>query len=303
MDAQAAPGRVRRIEITGMERPCFGGEQFGDAGAYERLSGRALCEIDPMHRLNRGIVNLARAPRNAAGMVEYSVDVCVLRPVDVARGNGWLFHEVMNRGGKRAIHRINDAPPVNLPSCAEDAGNGYLMRQGYTLVWVAWQGDVLAGNDRMFACFPLPTRDGQPIIGRCRDETIVDAPGTVRDELITETSPTTFVVVLSYPAATLDPAQATLTIRQNERDPRTTPPGLAWRFLDERRIEITRPPGFDRGAIYEFVFQARDPVVMGLGFAAVRDVVDFFRHADADAEGTPNPLAGTVRHALLFGLS
>ncbi len=296
------PGRVVRLALS-ERRPCFGGVSFGHAGPYEYLSGRAHCEIDPRHRLNAGITNLEHAPTNAAGMVEYFVDVALLKPVDTSRGNGWLFHEILNRGSKRAIHQINDAPAVNDPSNAEAAGNGFLMRQGFTVAWVAWQGDALSGEGRMLADLPVASVDGRPITGRCREETIADAPGSVRDALIIETSPTTFNIVLSYAAASLDRAKSTLTVRQNERDPRAAPPDLKWRYLDDRRIEITRPAGFDRGAIYEFVYEGRDPIVMGLGYVAVRDVVSFLRDAEADEAGTLNPIAGSINRALLFGLS
>ena len=297
------PGRVRRFDITDRQSPSFGGNGFGAVGPYEQLSGRAYCELDPLHRLNRDILNLDLVPRNGRGMVEYVVDVNIVKPVDTSRGNGWLFHEVLNRGSKRAIHRINDAPAANVLAHPDHAGNGYLMREGYTLLWVGWQGDVPAGGGRMLADLPVPQRNGEPMIGLCRDEIIADGPGTVRDEVIAETTDTTFTAVLSYTAATLDPARASLTVRQNERDPRATPPDLTWRYLGDRQIEVTRPAGFDRGAIYEFIFPARDPTVMGIGFAAVRDVVSFVRHADADEAGGSNPLAGTVKHALLFGLS
>ena len=98
-------------------------------------------------------------------------------------------------------------------------------------------------------------------------------------------------------------------MRQREADPRVTPSGLAWRLVDERHVEITRTtaPGFDRGAIYEFIYRARDPMVMGIGFAAIRDIVAFLRHAERDDAGSPNPLAPDatprIRHALGFGIS
>jgi hypothetical protein len=298
------PGRVVRLRLSQQRSPCFGGYPFGEAGPYEYVVGRVQCEIDPLHPLNRGIVNLDRVPTTPEGKVAYEVDIAFLRPIDSARGNGWLLVEALNRGGTRALHRINDAPATNDPSTLEDAGNGFLMRRGFTIAWVAWQGDGLPGEGRMLAEFPTPVAaDGASIVGRCREETIADAPGSVRDALITETSPTTFSVALSYAAASLDSEKASLTVRQRERDSRSQPPGLEWRYLDARRIEITRPPGFDRGAIYEFVYEGRDPIVMGLGFAALRDVVSFLRHAETDVSGAPNPLSGTVRHALLFGLS
>lgn len=302
-------GRILRLALDDRRTPAFDGAVFGSAGTYDWLNGRAFCAIDPDHPLNAGIVNLDRAPRNAAGLVEYEVDVALLTPSELARGNGWLFYELVNRGGKRCIHRINDAPPVNLPATTADLGNGYLLNEGYSLLWTAWQGDALPGKGRLQARFPVPTDGGRPIIGPCTDEIIADGPGSVRDEVIQELDERRFVATLSYAAADLDPAKARLTVRQQERDPRQTPPDLAWRYLDDRRVEITRPDParFDRGAIYEFVFPARDPVVMGIGLASIRDLVHFFRTAARDEAGNANPLAPQgrplIRRALGIGLS
>ena len=301
-------GGIRRLDI-GDVRPAFGGVAFGPTGPYEQISGWAVCDVDPAHPLNGGIVNLDRAPRNAAGRVEYRAEFCLLKPADLARGNGWLFYEVLNRGNKLAMGRVNNAKPSLQPNRLEDPGNGFLMRQGHCILWSAWQGDVTAGADRMRAEFPVARDAADPITGITRDEIIADAPGSVRDEFITEVSPTNFIATLSYPAASLDPAQASLTVRQLERDPRATPPGLAWRFLDDRRIEVQRPTegSYDRGAIFDFVYRARDPSVMGLAFASIRDIVSFLRHQPADDAGTPNPLMPggkpAIRRALGFGIS
>ncbi|HEX3695945.1 MAG TPA: alpha/beta hydrolase domain-containing protein [Polyangia bacterium] len=135
-----------------------------------------------------------------------------------------------------------------------------------------------------------------------REEFIAEATGLLGDSNIHELSEERFVGTLVYPVA--DPAGATLTVREREADPRVTPPGLAWRLVDDRHVEITRPtaPGFDHGAIFEFIYRARDPIVMGIGFAAIRDIVSFLRHATKD-----NPLAPQerpcIRHALGFGIS
>lgn len=110
---------------------------------------------------------------------------------------------------------------------------------------------------------------------------------------------TGFVGILSYPAASLDPARASLTLHTRERDPRATPPGLSWRYLDDRHIEVTRPAGTDRGAIFEFIYPARDPTVMGIGFAAIRDLIAHLRHNPSAA----NPLSGAIQHAMGFGIS
>src|SRR5258708_29412570 len=101
---------VRRLEIRRVESPTFGGAAFGAIGAYEKLSGWVYGDLDPGHPLNAGIVNLDRAPRNAAGRVDYRVEFCLLRPVDLARASGWLIYEVPNRGNKLAMQRVNNAP-------------------------------------------------------------------------------------------------------------------------------------------------------------------------------------------------
>jgi len=281
-----------KIEIDRIQ-PVFDGAEFGSAGSYEKVTGRIRGAADPAHRLNAGIVNLDRAPRNGAGQVEYCVDFCLLKPADPRRHNGRIFYDVLNRGNKLALSALNDAPASNDPHAAADAGNGFLMRQGYAILWSAWQGDVAAGEGRMLASLPIATA-GAPITAINRDEFIFNHGHNPAR------------APLSYPAASLDQTRAQLTVRQRERDPRTALAPQAWRFLSDRQIEITRPEGFDAGAIYEFIYPARDPIVMGLGMAAIRDVVSFFRNRAADDYGNPNPLAaGALRiaHAYAFGMS
>src|SRR5260370_19299293 len=151
------------------------------------------------------------------------------------------------------------------------------MRKGYTLLWSGWQGDVPEGDDRMCAGLPIATNNGAPIVA------------TSRDEFIFDHNHNPVVAPLSYPANTLDQGGAVLTVRQREQDARTPISSTNWRYVSANRIEITRPAGFDAGAIYEFIYPARDPIVMGLGFAAVRDLVAFMRHESADGAGAPNP--------------
>jgi hypothetical protein len=288
-------GCAVRIEVTERETPVFGGTAFGAVGPYERLHGRIFGELDPTHRLNAGIVNLDKAARNARGHVEYQSDFRILKPLDLDRGNGCLVYDVPNRGNQPIMGRLNGAPDGGHPP---HAGNGFLMRRGFTVVWSGWQGDVPPGADRLTARFP--TIPG--ITGMVREEFIAEATGLLGDSNIQELSEERFVGTLVYPVA--DPAGATLTVREREADPRTMPSGLAWRLIDDRHVEITRPTarGFDRGAIFEFIYRARDPIVMGIGFAAIRDIVPFLRHETED-----NPLAPQerprIRRALGFGIS
>ncbi len=292
---------VVRFEVLKVESPTFEGREFGSVGQYEKIVARAFLEVDPTDQHNAGIVDLKLAPRTAAERVEFVADVVILKPIDLVKGNGRIFYEVVNRGRKRSLGLINDAAWSNDPTTAAHAGNGYLMREGYTVVWSGWQGDVPPGEGRM----------------RLEVSVLRGITGTNQDEFIFGHDYNPFVANLSYPAADLDPAKATLTVRQNERDPRVTPSDLSFEYFVVARAGVTatsphqivihRPAGFDSGAIYEFTYPGRDPVVMGLAFASTRDVVSFLRREKSDPAGNPNPLAPNgrpaIRYAYAFGRS
>src|SRR5215510_1201571 len=144
----AAEARVTRIEIVKRE-PFAAGQAFGATGAYEKIVGRYHGALDPAHPLNAVIVDLDKAPRNAAGLVEYSADFYILKPVDLANGNGAIFFEASNRGNKAALVRFNNGTRSNDPATAEHAGNGFLMRQGFTVVWNGWMPGLPASGDLM----------------------------------------------------------------------------------------------------------------------------------------------------------
>ena len=296
-----AEAELVRLEIIRVESPTFEGRAFGDVGQYEKIVARAVLEVDPTDTHNVAIVDLDLAPRNAAGRVEFVADVMILKPVDLHRGNDRLLYGVVNRGRQLMLGRLNDAPASNDPTTAADAGNGFLMREGYTLVWSGWQGDTPPGDGRLR--LDVPTLSG--------------VTGTTQDEFIFDHDDNPAVATLSYPVADLDPTKATLTVRQHERDRRVTPGGLSFEYRNAaltgapsepaRQVVIHRPAGFDDGAIYEFTYPARDPVVMGLAFASPRDVVAFLRREVADADGNPNPLAPnggpSIEFAYAFGVS
>lgn len=276
-----------RLEIQSVES-AFEGISFGEFGPYEKVVGRAHGEADPNHRLNIDIINLNKAPRNAAGLVEYSVDFCVLKPVDMSKSNRRLLYDAPNRGDKLALVDLNESVKglgSNELNGAEDAGNGFLMRQGYVIAFSAWDGGVAPGvgyvedaQGHVLADFPVATDDGAPIVETCREEIVfahTQSPGR---------SP------LAYPAHEPDQGAATLTIRQQEPDTRLPVPNDRWRFVSNREIEVDLIDGFDAGAIYELIYSACDPVIMGLGFIGVRDLLGFLRYADADIDGTQNPL-------------
>ena len=292
------PGGILRLEISSHVSPVFEGRVFGEVGAYESIDGTIHGALDPAHPRNATIVNLDKAPRNGDGHVEYRSDFSLLKPLDTARGNGWLMYDVVNRGNKLALTRLNKGAEGNRTVTAAHAGDGFLMRRGFSVIWSGWQTGVPMGGDRLEATLPIATGANGPITAMSREEFIAEGFGP-GDAFLREISEKAFVGTLTYPAAGMDPVKATLTVREREQDPRTTPPDLTWRYLDATHVEITRAAGFDRGAIYEFVYPAQDPAVMGIGFAAIRDLVAFLRHDDT----SKNPLRGAIRHTLGFGIS
>jgi hypothetical protein len=286
--ASPCAAKIVKFEILKVESPAFEGRTFGAVGTYDRIVARATIAVAPDDIHNQVIVDLDRAPRNAQGQVEATTDVEILRPTVAANGNRTLFYEVLNRGSKLGLALFNDIPAVtNDLVKAADAGNGFLMNRGYTVVWSGWQGDIIPGSGRM--TFSPPIAPG--------------VTGLAREDFIFDHTDNPAIGTLSYPAADLDPVNAKISVREREADPRTSPAGLGVTFENPTRISVKRPEGFDAGAIYELIYIARDPKVMGLGFAATRDVVSFLRNEAADGSGTANPLTGRIDRAIGFGLS
>jgi Alpha/beta hydrolase domain len=285
--AQPAAAKVVKFEVVRIESPAFEGRSFGTVGTYDRIVARATIAVAPSDPHNSVIVDIGRAPRNAQGLVEATTDVEILRPTVAANGNRRLIYDVVNRGSKRALAMFNDSSAGNDIAKAADAGSGFLMNRGYTVVWSGWQGDLGAGGSRVTLSVP----------------TVPEVSGLAREEFIFDHSDNPATATLSYPAADLDPAHAKLFVRQREGDPRATPAGLSFKFDSPTKITLTRPVGFDGGAIYELVYQAKNPKVMGLGLATTRDLVSFLRHEAADASGTANVLAGRIDRAIGFGQS
>ena len=270
-----ARAQITRIDFHVVESPALDGRSFGEVGKYERLRGRFYGEIDPADRRHREIVNLELAPRNANGRVEYSTTVEVYRPIDMHRWNRAIYHTVPNRGGAGAAESI-------------------LLEMGFALVRVGWQGDLTATETNIVPFLPVARNaDGTSIIGPALEEFIFNDADRVS------------YAGLSYEAASLDRERAKLTVRRNLAGPRSTPSDLTWSYTHAGEIRIDRPSGFDGGTIYEFAYQAKDPIVMGLGFAAVRDAISFLRYETTDTEGNGSPLAveGGPSTAISIGVS
>jgi hypothetical protein len=284
--ADPARAEVTRFEII-QRVPAFGGQSFGDVGTYQLVTAKATLALDPSEARNRVITDLELAPRNAAGRVEAHADVVILMPSDPSRGNGSLLVDVPNRGRKLATQLFDDSPQpaANQLLKESEAGIGFLSRQAYTVAWIGWQGDI-------------DSRPGQLALAVPR---LAGITGPVRNEFQFDHTRNPVSATLSDRIA--DPASVKLTVRAHWAQPRQSPPGLSFKVTGPSTIEITRPAGFDAGALYEVTFTATDPAVYGIGFAATRDITAFLRHDPSQA----NPLASAGKPAITrsigFGVS
>jgi hypothetical protein len=305
----SARAELRALEVQRRE-PFAGGAAFGETGPYEKIAGVARFAVDPAHARNQAIVDLSLAPRNAQGQVEFEADFFILAPKDPARGNRALFYDVNNRGNKLALRFFNSAPGGNDPTTAADAGNGFLFRRGYTVVWCGWIGELLAGGDRLLLRAPVAVENGKPIRGVVRYEMVTDTPAETLPLSRREGHG-------SYSPTPKGEAEGVLTWRMRETDARVPIPRGQWAL--ERvslapagrgvagtlgQIRLRLAGGFRPGYIYELVCEAEGPIVQGLGYAAVRDLISFLRYDATDknplrtADGKP-----AVTRAHGFGVS
>ncbi len=314
--APPADARVVRIEVE-RTTPYAGGKEFGDAGRFERLDGTVYMEVDPDDPLNTVIVNLDRAPRNDRGLVEFSAPFFIIRPVDMARGNRKLLYGINNRGN--AIELGFHAFPPLPPGADPGSDDGLFFRLGYTLVDAGWAGDILTTATRLGANLPVAVQaDGSPIVSRIRIEYSSDLPQQMAGGAGLYTVPlkgnARFV---SYEAADTDTAHSTLTVRDAIDGQRRPIPADGWAFgtcpsggesLAPSTTDLCLFDGFDPNKVYELIYPAQNPWVMGLGYAVTRDVASFLRYETADDAGTPNPLAASadatgIRRAYGLGIS
>lgn len=289
--ALAAPAMaaVERIEIT--ERVPFApGVKFGEAGEYEKLRGIAHFALNPKATPNLSIVDLKRAPRDKRGMVRFSSEFVLLRPVHGKSTT--LVYDVNNRGGIAMLGQINGKSPKNNdPTTAEDAGDGFMMRHGFSMLFSAWTWDVApqAAGARPLV-FKPPVVKG--VRGMVANEFIVNAA--------TETATYAGMRGLTYEPATADDPHAVLTERSSQGGERKALPRARWRFVAPEQAggpgRIKLDGGFQPGIIYEVRYEAKDPRVTGAGLAGIRDLLAYFR--DNPVEDAMPP-----RNVLVFGIS
>jgi hypothetical protein len=280
---------LTRIEITAKVSPAFAGKSFGKIGQYELLIGKAYGEADPHSPRNAFVTDLADAPRNRAGLVEYSMDVAILKPIDMAKANGTLVYDVVNRGAKglAPLRQLNGDGSFDKTTGVGPVGVG--LEQGQVIVWSGWQADIDSSADAtglglMAAKFPIATgAGGKPITGTVIDEFVLDTA-------IAPTA-TSFDATLSYTPAEADVTKLRLTVQQRADESPVTLPSSQMAFIGAKTVRVQRAAGYDLGAIYRITYTGKDPIVAGLSFVSVRDLISFLRHAAKDTAGNPNPLA------------
>lgn len=286
---------VVRIDITN-RGPFADGEAFERAGPYEFLQGTAFFAVDPLHPRNLAITDLEHAPRAADGAVTFSADFAMLQPTDGGRGNRRMFLDVVNRGRKTVMQRFNDAPDIVDHTMPPSPGNGFLMRQGYTVVWCGWQADVPPTPGLMGLKVPEALGPHGPLQGRILIQFQVNE--TTPQLLLSDREHT------PHPAADANEAGALLQVRDHPNGPATVIPREAWSFVqadgDAAPNFVHLHADFEPGRIYQLVYTTRGSAIVGLGFAAVRDIASFLKFGGVE-EG--NPCSGRLDHAYAFGAS
>ena len=276
------------IDPNRSESPTFEGLSFGSVGQYEKLRGTAYGELDPSDPRNAVITDIELAPRNERGLVEYSTDIFVLKPINLDLGNRRVILDFNNRGGMR-VGLLNSATSNNDPSSAKDAGTGFVFNMGYAVVGNGW--DISAsGHNSMTINVPVATNNGETITGPSYEYIVFDNETTLTSDL-------------AYTAATLDKSGARLTVREHLDDEPVEVPPAEWDYTSDEGTAIRLLPEgtpFKQSRIYEFTYTAKDPLVAGIGLAATRDFMSFLRNAPESAD---NPLAGQVDYTYSYSIS
>ena len=290
----AADARVTRVVVEQKESPAYKGQSFGKAGTYEILMGHFYGEVDPKDPVNMIINDIQLAPRNAHGMVEYSATFSIAKPIDMTKASGVLLYTVANRG---------NGCPQKIPevNCQH---NVFAYNDGHVGVASGWQGDLLVKPDFQTLTAPVAKNpDGSSITG----------PVIARLANMPPNAKTVALNTLTYQRpVSLDTSKATLNRRASEGGEIIPISSKDWAFADCNKAPFPGTPdpakicvkdGFDRTYLYELTYTAKDPLVLGIGYAATRDLNSFLRYADKDDTGTPNPVARRIKWAVGQGSS
>jgi hypothetical protein len=268
--------RVTRVEIASRD-DVLRGQAFGNAGAYERITGRVYFSVAVENPHNRRIVDIGGAVNLKDGEVEFSADFIAVRPKEPQKGNGSLLLEIPNRGRSRIISLVDGG---NWDP-ASDAGDGWLLQNGFTIVSLGWQWDAYGpGALRLYA--PVAKENGKTIAGLLRGDLMPSSP---MEEIPLGHLITGSIGGSEYPVADPNDSRNTLTVRDWREGKRRTIPRSQWQFartengqLVPSNRHIHLKGGFRAGKVYEYVYAVEDPVVAGLGFAAIRDFASYAKH-------------------------
>ena len=289
--------RVVRVEVAS-RTDILGGKSFGGGGAYERITGKVYFSVAVANPHNRGIVDLDKAVNLKNGEVEFSADFVAILPKEPRKGNGTILLENPNRGRPRILSLIDGGDW----SAANDAGDAWFLRNGFTYVSLGWQWDA-SGADALKLYAPIAKDEGgKTITGLLRGDLM---PSKATDEI-----PLGHLILgniggTEYPPAAPDDPRNALTVRDSREAQRTIIPRTQWQFTNNAassRESALSPAGrgispattagegstadwhihlnggFQPGKVYEYVYVVQDPVIAGLSFAAVRDFASYAKH-------------------------
>ena len=289
---------VTELEITS-SAPFAGGRAFGEAGAYTHVKGTAHFAVDPLHPNNERITDVELAPRDSDGNVRFSADFEMLYPTDPDKGRRSIAFDVVNRG-RKTILGFNSAARAMDPGAPLDPGNGFLMREGYTVVWCGWQADVPDDPHLMGMNAPQALdANGAPLTGRILHQFQCNEPTNVF--LLADRTH------VPHPPSDADEGGASLTVRDHPNEPSTEIARDRFQFVrvEDEQVEpdinhVYLRDGFEPGRVYQLVYTTTGSEVVGLGMASVRDIVSFLKY---ESEDDGNPVAGTIDYAHAFGSS
>lgn len=291
--ATSVKARVTRIVIDQKQSPAYEGKIFGSVGQYEILTGKAYGELDPKDPHNTIITDLQFAPRNTRGMVEYVATFTLVKPLDISKANGVLLYAVPNRSNRISIPAF---------SVAGESGDEFFLNRGYIILHSGWQGDMPPRAGAETINVPIAKNpDGSSITGLALARFSNMPAGT-----------NTQLLPIAHETASLDTTKATLTKRASEDSAIIPIASSDWAFGDCSKTPFPGAPdgnkvcvkgGFDLAYLYELSYTAKDPLVLGIGFAATRDINTYFRRAAKDDSNQANPIAGKITHAIAQGIS
>lgn len=287
---------VVQIEIKS-RRPYAGGESFANTGSYERIEGKLTFAVDPVNEVNSAVVDIALAPRDQDGKVRFQSDFSLVAPAEAGRGNRRLILDIPNRGNAITVPQFNRVSRRGMSATDDPVGDGYLFREGYSILSVAWQWDVMPSPGVLVFDPPYAEIDGRPVRGQAMVE--FRPTERVRATVLCNR------VHRPYRAADVNEADARLIVRDFEDDEDTVIPRNQWRFANETESGVVASDahfflesGFIPGKIYTVVYTTEGAPVVGSGMLSMRDAAIFFRRASQE-----NPVNGGFEYVYTFGSS